>query len=223
MGLTRKQRIFVSEYLQCWNSAEAARRAGYSEKTARMIGQENLTKPYIAAVIRAEIEARSVKVPEALEILGGHARSNLAPFFEIQERETDTPLPGEKIIDEQEKLDAKGNTIKVYTVQRIVIDMVQILDPEKAKLIKKFTSSPRNGVSIELYDAQAATAKLLEASGVFRQTNLNIDISGLTTEQLERIARGENPIDVVAASAGACGTRAATPEAAAGIEDDPAE
>ena len=26
--LTRKQKVFIEEYLQCWNGAEAARRAG---------------------------------------------------------------------------------------------------------------------------------------------------------------------------------------------------
>ena len=44
-GLTDKQRAFVSQYLICWNASEAARRAGYSVKSAYSIGSENLTKP----------------------------------------------------------------------------------------------------------------------------------------------------------------------------------
>lgn len=211
MALTRKQRLFVIEYLQCWNSAEAARRAGYSEKTARSLGQRLLTNADIAAVIKAEIEERSLKIPEGLQILGTHARSSISPFFEIQERETDIPLPGEKIISETDMLDAKGNTVRIYTVQRVIVDMKKIVDPEFGKLIKKFTSSPRNGVSIELYDAQSAITKLLEAAGAFtlRTQNLNIDLASLSEDQLRRIANGENPVDVIASTPGASGAGAA--------------
>jgi len=222
MGLTRRQQIFVSEYLQCWNATEAARRAGYRGRP-NTIGPRLLSNVSIAAEVKAEIEARSLKTAEGLAILAAQARSSLAGFFKIQMRWTDQPLTCEEILDEQITTNSKGNPIKTYLVKRIVIDMDQVHDPEKARLIKKFTHSPRNGISIEMYDAQAATAKLLEASGVFKQTNLNIDISGLTTEQLERIARGENPIDVVAASASTGGVRAATSEAATDIENDPAE
>jgi terminase small subunit-like protein len=48
-GLSPKQRRFVAEYLIDLNAAEAAIRAGYSHKTARSVGSENLTKPDIQA------------------------------------------------------------------------------------------------------------------------------------------------------------------------------
>ena len=41
--LTLKQQRFVEEYLVDLNATQAAIRAGYSEKTAKSIGQENLT------------------------------------------------------------------------------------------------------------------------------------------------------------------------------------
>lgn len=50
--LTDKQRLFITEYLIDFNQTQAAIRAGYSEKTARSIACEMLTKPYI----RNEIE-----------------------------------------------------------------------------------------------------------------------------------------------------------------------
>lgn len=49
--LTPKQKAFADYYIECGNAAEAARRAGYSQKTARSIGEENLTKPDISAYI----------------------------------------------------------------------------------------------------------------------------------------------------------------------------
>ena len=49
--LTDRQERFVVEYLACANGAEAARRAGYSEHTAKQMGYENLTKPYLKEAI----------------------------------------------------------------------------------------------------------------------------------------------------------------------------
>ena len=50
--LTAKQAKFVDEYLIDLNATQAAIRAGYSAKTARAIGQENLTKLDIAEAIQ---------------------------------------------------------------------------------------------------------------------------------------------------------------------------
>lgn len=49
--LTPKQKAFVDYYIETGNATEAAIRAGYSKKTARVIGQENLTKPAIKQYI----------------------------------------------------------------------------------------------------------------------------------------------------------------------------
>jgi len=47
MALTDKQEMFCREYLVDLNATQAAIRAGYSEKTAPVIGSENLTKPNV--------------------------------------------------------------------------------------------------------------------------------------------------------------------------------
>lgn len=49
--MTDKQQRFCDEYLIDLNATQAAIRAGYSENTARAIGCENLTKPYIQEYI----------------------------------------------------------------------------------------------------------------------------------------------------------------------------
>ena len=56
MALTDKQDMFCREYLIDLNATQAAIRAGYSEKTARALGSENLTKPDIQNRI-AELKA----------------------------------------------------------------------------------------------------------------------------------------------------------------------
>ncbi len=57
--MTAKQRLFVAEYLKDLNATQAAIRAGYSEKTARQIGEENLSKPVIRKMIDEAMQQRS--------------------------------------------------------------------------------------------------------------------------------------------------------------------
>ena len=62
MNLTPRQQLFVSEYLIDSNGARAARSAGYSEKTARQVTTENLSKPYIQAAIAVKQQETAVKL-----------------------------------------------------------------------------------------------------------------------------------------------------------------
>lgn len=62
MDLTPKQALFVKEYLVDLNATQAAIRAGYSEKTAKEIGCENLTKPNIKRAIDEAMDARAKRI-----------------------------------------------------------------------------------------------------------------------------------------------------------------
>ena len=62
--LTPRQQRFVAEYRIDLNATQAAIRAGYSEKTARQTGSENLSKPAIQEAIARAMRKRS----EATEI-----------------------------------------------------------------------------------------------------------------------------------------------------------
>ncbi len=55
-SLSQRQRAFAQDYARHGNGAAAARRAGYSPRTARSIASENLTKPDILDAIQAERE-----------------------------------------------------------------------------------------------------------------------------------------------------------------------
>ncbi len=59
--LTAKQARFVSEYLIDLNATQAAIRAGYSERTAKQMGTENLAKPVLAAAIQKAIAERAAR------------------------------------------------------------------------------------------------------------------------------------------------------------------
>ena len=60
-GLTAKQARFVEEYLIDLNASAAAKRAGYSEKTAGAIGHDLLKKAEIQVAISAAQQKRSAR------------------------------------------------------------------------------------------------------------------------------------------------------------------
>jgi len=57
--LNKKQQLFVDEYLIDLNATQAAIRAGYSVKTAKEIGSENLSKPNIQEAVAKAMAERS--------------------------------------------------------------------------------------------------------------------------------------------------------------------
>ncbi|WP_311431807.1 terminase small subunit [Facklamia hominis] len=68
--LTLKQQRFADEYIISGNATEAAIKAGYSKRTARSIGQENLTKPDIKDYIDERLEVlKSEKVADQQEVM----------------------------------------------------------------------------------------------------------------------------------------------------------
>ena len=70
MRMTEKQKRFCDFYIETGNAKEAAIRAGYSEKTAKQIGQENLTKPDLRAYIDERlVELKNERTADAQEVL----------------------------------------------------------------------------------------------------------------------------------------------------------
>ena len=81
-GLSNKQRLFVDYYIQLkGNGVQAAIKAGYSPKSARVISAENLAKPNIQAAIyarTAELESkRTADTREILEYLASVMRGEI--------------------------------------------------------------------------------------------------------------------------------------------------
>lgn len=70
MKLTQKQKVFCEEYIKTGNASDAARKAGYSQKTAPFIGAENLKKPQISAYIKSRLDEQDAAlVADANEVL----------------------------------------------------------------------------------------------------------------------------------------------------------
>ena len=70
MKLTPKQKRFADEYIKTGNATQSAIEAGYSKKTARSVGSENLTKHDISEYIAKRLEKiDKEKIAEQKEIL----------------------------------------------------------------------------------------------------------------------------------------------------------
>jgi phage terminase small subunit len=149
--LTPKQRLFVDYYLQCFNASEAARRAGYSPKTARQIGQENLTKPDIQAEIQERLKEVHMSADEALKLLADMARGDVAQIMEISSVGFNLNMS---------KAQEKGLTRLIKKVkQKTVTHIAKSESDEDREVVD---------LEVELYDAQAALDKILRVAGKYK-------------------------------------------------------
>lgn len=159
MALSNKQRVFVEEYLRTWNATEAARRAGYSEKTAYSIGQENLKKPEVKAAIEARIAEKAMSADEVLLRLADQARSTMADFIN-DAGEVDLRTA---------KDNGKLHLVKSYTVTDKGTERVELYDAQAALVhlgrhhglfVDKVEHSGKVGMSFSADDAAQAEREL---------------------------------------------------------------
>lgn len=107
--LTPKQKAFADYYIETGNATEAARRAGYSKKTAKETGYENLTKPHIAAYIKermAEVEANRVATAdEVVRFFTSVMRGEVKDQFGFDAQITDRLNAGKELMKRYERLE----------------------------------------------------------------------------------------------------------------------
>lgn len=77
MALTDKQEKFVIEYLKCFNATQAAKKSGYSEKTAYSQGGRLLKDVEIAARVREYFDNAAMTANEALYHIAEIARGDV--------------------------------------------------------------------------------------------------------------------------------------------------
>ena len=85
--LTPKQKAFCDYYIITMNATEAAIKAGYSKKTAKVIGSENLSKPYLKQYIderMKEIEDKRIaSIKEVMEFYSSVMRGEIKDQFDL--------------------------------------------------------------------------------------------------------------------------------------------
>ena len=121
--LTIKQKTFSDYYIQTGNGTEAAKLAGYSEKTAKVIAAENLTKPNIRSYIEerlAPIEGRRIATgDDVLEyltrVMNGEEKDSFGLDTSISDRNKAAELLGKRLLLWKEQIDVSG-TVNVAQV-----------------------------------------------------------------------------------------------------------
>lgn len=89
---TTKERRFIEEYLVDFNATQASIRAGYSIKTARSIGSENLTKPNIKAEIELRLKEMQLDAEGTKSIVSKIAKSNVNKYLKTVKVKRDTTI-----------------------------------------------------------------------------------------------------------------------------------
>lgn len=170
--LTDKQRRFVEEYLVDLNATEAAKRAGYSKKTAYSVGHENLKKPEIAAALT---EAK-------------------------QKRSENTEITAERVLTEVARL-GFADIRKIFTDSG-QLRSIDTLDDETAAAVQSVKVVTRLGAEadengnreveyvheIKLADKNSALEKLMKHLGQYEKDNRQRSpLEGLSPEVLRLI------------------------------------
>ena len=109
MELTPKQKAFADYYLETGNATEAARRAGYSENSAKQIGTENLSKPsisqYIAERQKQVEDSRIADISEVLQFFTSVMRGEVKDQFDFDPSLSDRLSAGKELMKRYEKGD----------------------------------------------------------------------------------------------------------------------
>lgn len=110
MTLTPKQKKFCDYYIETGNASEAARRAGYSQKTAPFIGAENLKKPQIKEYISERMDSQDrERVASADEVIAFYTavmRGEVKDQFGIEASLSDRLKAGENLMRRYDKIGA---------------------------------------------------------------------------------------------------------------------
>lgn len=156
--LTPKQKRFVEEYLVDLNATQAAIRAGYSQRTAGQIGEQNLKKLEVKQAIQAAQEKRS----ERTEITQDMVLQELAKigFSDIRK----IVRWGETMI--RMEADKDGNDVVVPYHGLALIDSNEIDDATAAAISE--VAEGRNGLTVKLHDKKGALVDIGRHLGMFK-------------------------------------------------------
>lgn len=160
MRLTTKQRLFADEYIKSGNATQSALKAGYSPKTVRSIGQENLTKPDIKAYIDAKMaEIESHKIADAKEAM--QAITAIARGETTETQAQINPLTGE-----WEKTEVPADLKTRLTAWREILKRYPLSDElTKAQLRK--TSAEARVAEARAKSYESGGQDVTEAVGTF--------------------------------------------------------
>lgn len=135
MKLKEKHKAFADFYIETGNAAESARRAGYSEKTARQQGARMLTNVDIAAYIekrtKAEAEKRIAKADEVMEFLTAVMRGEVKDSFGLEPSLADRKDAAKELAKRTVDIENRKNDIDIIKNMQSVAEMLLNSKPDR--------------------------------------------------------------------------------------------
>ena len=142
-NLNARQTEFVKQYLVDLNATQAAIRAGYSAQTARQMGSENLSKPYIAAEIeRAMAERGGITRTSIVHELGAIAFSNICDVIAWDQSVEEPPTKTGSL---------DGRVVPAVT-SRVTVQPSATMDPAVRRAISKIVVTGSRGLGVKMHD-----------------------------------------------------------------------
>lgn len=172
--LTNRQKKFIKFYNVEANATKAAIKAGYSKKTAYSSGQRLLKNVEVQNALQKKAE----QLNEKLDI----SKERILREWAL--------LAYSNIVD---VVDASGQNVSLKDLSKL---------PEDVQRTVQSVSEGKFGVSIKLHDKKAGLEALSKHMQLWVDRSANVtvtyDLSKLPPEYLERIAAGENYVNVIA-------------------------
>lgn len=174
--LTVKEQRFIDEYLIDFNGAAAARRAGYSENTARQIATENLAKPYIKNEVEKRVKELSMTSEQTVKLMADIARARINDYLitrkVFQTEEIEVPI--QKVIQKKrEELEFE----KEYG------SLVQMDAKEAKSFAAMIKSMEREIIRLELKAKKDPKAKILTQSDPKQVEVVELDLVKLQRDK----------------------------------------
>lgn len=127
MALNARQQLFVAHYLKTKNATESAKLAGYSEKTAHVIGPRLLGNVAVKALLEQKVE----KVTNKLELSAEKVLSRISEFaFGIEHCEPRDALKANELLGKHLKLFTENIDVNVKSFAE-AMELVEKLNDKK--------------------------------------------------------------------------------------------
>lgn len=175
----KKHRLFIDELFKCnMNQTRAYMNVyGCEYDAARANASKLLADANISGEVERRLKEAAMSADEVISRLSAQASGDMSDFVTFEDG---IKLP--------------------------FIDLKKAFENGKMPLVKKLKYDKDGHIEFELYDAQAALRLLGQHYGLFTErsvsSNINIDVSTLNDEQLQRIANGDDPLQVIASTPG---------------------
>ena len=131
--LTWKEKAFLDEYMKDFNGAAAARRAGYSENSAKEIAYEILTKPHIKAELQRRYEAGRMSPEDIVARLEAMAEGTIPTRVVESPSQLYEKPKVRKEFDTKGALQDLGKVYALFVDKQIVENIgLEIVDDEEA-------------------------------------------------------------------------------------------